>query len=158
MSDGLRDGLERILTDEIAKSLPLADWAIDPLPSCRHYSHVNPDWLRQMITEARAVRALLAEHPATPAEEVAEVAVEGLTVRELVAELAMGPVEHFDLPAMDVLATRFAIHGAALTAKAKAEGRVEALREAADDEAWEWDPNAEAVRDWLRERADREAT
>jgi hypothetical protein len=107
---------------------------------------------------AEMIRTLLAEHPATPAEEVAEVAVEGLTVRELVAELAMGPVEHFDLPAMDVLATRFAIHGAALTAKAKAEGRVEALREAADDEAWEWDSNAEAVRDWLRERADREAT
>jgi hypothetical protein len=49
---------------------------------------------------------------------------------------------------------------AALTAKAKAEGRVEALREAADDLCYHTDGihgRADAAA-WLRERADREAT
>lgn len=47
------------LSDAITASLP-AEWACDPLPSCPHYAHVNPDWLRTLIAEASAVRAALA--------------------------------------------------------------------------------------------------
>jgi hypothetical protein len=52
--------LRAAISAEITPSLDTAEWACDPLPSCPQYAHVNPDWLRTLISEARNVRAALA--------------------------------------------------------------------------------------------------
>jgi hypothetical protein len=60
-SDAAVERLRSALDEDVTKSLPLADWACDPLSSCPYYAHVNPDWLRAVIAEARRVREVLAE-------------------------------------------------------------------------------------------------
>lgn len=59
--------IEAALNDDLTLTLDIADWACDPLPSNPNYASVNPDWLRAMIVEAKAVRAALAaSRPDTP--------------------------------------------------------------------------------------------
>jgi hypothetical protein len=52
--------VEGVLSDRVTASLPTADWACET-PFRSQYAYVNPEWLRTIVTEARAVRAALTE-------------------------------------------------------------------------------------------------
>lgn len=61
----LRERVEAAVNDDLTPSLTcwLTDTAHEPLPSNPHYASVNPEWLRLLIAEARAIRTALDASP-----------------------------------------------------------------------------------------------